>query len=153
MKRVKISKLNEQISKTLLQLHYSVMDYIEQHQKEKGYINTQNGENDTMYFYAYNGYEFGAENELVEGRICAIRVHGGSIQILGTIHNNLVFTENDIENATKLTDNIDIANGNYNPYITTNGEWEDNWQDIDGGDTIIYVQTLLSIAESIEQYQ
>lgn len=148
-----ISKLNEQLGKTLLQLHYSVMDYIEQHQKEKGYINTQNGDNDTMYFYAYNDYEVGGENALVEGRICAIRVKGGDIQILGTIHNNLVFTENDIENATKLTDNINNANGEVNSYLTISGEWETYWQDIYGGDTMIYAQTLMSIAESIEQYQ
>lgn len=153
MKKTKISKLNEQLGKTLLQLHYSVMDYIEQHQKEKGYINTQNGDNDTMYFYAYNDYEVGAENALVEGRICAIRVHGGSIQILGTIHNNQAFTEADIEQATRLTDNIDNANGELNPYLTISGEWETYWQDVYGGDTMIYAQTLMSIAESIEQYQ
>lgn len=148
-----ISKLSEQLGKTISQLNYAVIDYIEKHQKEKGYIDTQNGENDKMYFYAYNDYEFGAENTLVEGRICAIRVKGGNIQILGTIHNNLVFTEQDIENATKITDNIDNINGEYNPYLTINGEWEDYWQDIYGGDTIIYAQTLLSIGESIEQYQ
>jgi hypothetical protein len=148
-----ISKLNEELGNTFSQLHYAVIDYIEKHQKEKGYINTQNGENDTMYFYAYNDYNFGEENGLVEGRVCAIRVKGGGIQILGTIHNNLVFTENDIENATKLTDNIDNANGEYNPYLSINGEWETYWQDIYGGDTIIYAQTLMSIAESIEQYQ
>ena len=143
-----ISKLNAELGNTLTQLYYSVLDYIEKHQKEKGYINAQNGENDTMYFYAYNDYKFGAENELVEGRICAIRVKGGGIQILGTIHNNLVFTEKDIKNATILTDNEES-----NPRITINGEWENNWQDIYGGDTIIYAQTLISIAESIEQYQ
>lgn len=148
-----ISKLNAELGNTFTQLYYSVLDYIEKHQKEKGYINAQNGENDTMYFYAYNDYNFGEENGLVEGRICAIRVKGGNIQILGTIHNNLVFTEKDIKNATILTDNIDNANGEYNPYLSINGEWEDYWQDIYGGDTIIYVQTLMSIAESIEQYQ
>lgn len=143
-----ISKLNAELGKTLTQLYYSVLDYIEKNQKEKGYINAQNGENDTMYFYAYNDYNFGEENGLVEGRICAIRVKGGNIQILGTIHNNLVFTEKDIKNATILTDNKEN-----NPNLTINGEWEDNWQDIYGGDTIIYAQTLMSIAESIEQYQ
>lgn len=149
----KISKISEQIGKNFSQLHYAVMDYIEKHQNEKGYINTQNGENDTMYFYAYNDYEVGAENSLVEGRICAIRVHGGSIQILGTIHNNLTFGEADIEQATRLTDNIDNANGELNPYLTISGEWETYWQDIYGGDTMIYAQTLLSIGESIEQYE
>lgn len=148
-----ISKLNAELGNTFTQLYYSVLDYIEKHQKEKGYINAQNGENDKMYFYAYNDYKFGEENGLVEGRICAIRVKGGGIQILGTIHNNLVFAENDIENATKLTDNIDNANGEHNPYLSINGEWETYWQDIYGGDTIIYAQTLISIAESIEQYQ
>lgn len=149
----KIQKLNEQLGKTLSQLHYAVMDYVEKHQGEKGYIDTQNDDNDKMYFYAYNDYECGMENELVEGRICAIRVHNGSIQILGTIHNNLVFTDKDIEEATKLTDNIDNANGEYNPYLAISGEWETYWQDVYGGDTIIYAQTILSIGESIEQYQ
>ena len=148
----KIQKLNEQLGKTLSQLHYAVIDYVEKQQGEKGYINTQISGNDKMYFYAYNDYEFCAESTLSEGRICAIRVKGGNVQILGTIHNNLVFTENDIENATKLTDNIDNANGEYNPYLSINGEWESYWQDIYGGDTIIYAQTILSIAESIEQY-
>ena len=148
-----ISKLNAELGSTLTKLYYAVLDYIEKNQKENGYINTQNGENDTMYFYAYNDYKFGEENGLVEGRICAIRVKCGEIQILGTIHNNVHFTEDDIDNATRLTDNIDNANGEDNPYLTITGEWETYWQDIFGGDTIIYTQTLVSIAESIEQYQ
>lgn len=147
MKRIKT--LNKEVGKALTQMYYSAMNYIEKHQKEKGYINTQNSGNDTMYFYAYTD----VDNELVEGRICAIRVHGGSIQILGTIHNNLTFREADIEQATRLTDNIDNANGELNPYLTISGEWETYWQDIYGGDTMIYAQTLLSIGESIEQYK
>ena len=144
-----IRKINAQLSKTLSKLHYSIVEYIEKQQKENGYINTQNGEDNAMYFYTYDDIE---GNMLYEGRICAIRVKGGNIQILGTVCDSIHFTNDDIDEATRLTDNIDNTNGEDNPYLTINGECETYWQDIYGNDTIIYTQTLLSIAMSIEQY-
>ena len=142
MKRIKT--LNKEVGKALTQMYYSAMNYIEKHQKEKGYINTQNSGNDTMYFYAYTD----VDNELVEGRICAIRVHNGSIQFLGTIFNNLYFSDEDIEAATKRTEELNNAK---NEEIS--GNWEEVWQDVYGGDIVIYCQTMISICEAIEQYK
>jgi hypothetical protein len=142
MKRIKT--LNKEVGRALTQMYYSAMNYIEKHQKGKGYINTQNGGNDTMYFYAYTD----ADNELVEGRICAIRVHNGSIQFLGTIFNNLYLSDEDIEAATKRTEELNNAK---NEEIS--GNWEEVWQDVYGGDIVIYCQTMISICEAIEQYK
>ena len=142
MKRIKT--LNKEVGRTLTQMYYSAMNYIEKYQKGKGYINTQNGGNDTMYFYAYTD----VDNELVEGRICAIRVHNGSIQFLGTIFNNLYFSDEDIESATKRTEELNNAK---NEEIS--GNWEEVWQDVYGGDIVIYCQTMISICEAIEQYK
>lgn len=142
MKRIKT--LNKEVGRTLTQMYYSAMNYIEKHQKEKGYINTQNGGNDTMYFYAYTD----VDNELVEGRICAIRVHNGSIQFLGTIFNNLCFSDEDIEAATKRSEELKNAKNE-----DISGEWEEVWQDVYGGDIVIYCQTMISICEAIEQYK
>lgn len=150
MKR--ISTLNKNLSKTLNEMYYAVQNYILKHQGEKGYIDAQSGNEDTMHFYAHDNEDI-TETKLVEGRICAIRVKEGNIQILGTIFNNIVFTEDDIKNITNITDNIDNANGEYNPYLQVSGEWEEFWQNVHGNDTILYVQTIISIAESIEQYE
>lgn len=150
MKR--ISTINKHLRKTMNEMYYSVQNYILKHQGEKKYIDTQSGSKDTMHFFAYDNEDI-TETKLVEGRICAIRVKGSDIQILGTIFNNIVFTEDDIKKITNITDNIDNANGEYNPYLQVNGEWEEFWQNVHGNDTILYIQTLTSIAESIEQYE
>ena len=72
---------------------------------------------------------------------------GENIQILGTenfVGVNISFDDEDFKEAIEKTDNDE--------YASQNGDWENCWQDIECNDIIFYTQTLMSIADSIEQY-
>lgn len=140
----KVSEIKINIDKQLNELYNAVKEYIKERMGEKGYIDTQDESIDTMYFYAYTDTIGG---EMVEGIIKGIRVSGENIQIIGTenfVGCKIDFSDEDFKKATELTDNDE--------YASQNGDWENCWQDIECNDIIFYTQTLMSIADSIEQY-
>lgn len=106
-------------------------DIIKTVENKGGFINTQNNEDsfDTMYAYVAN-YLFTAPNEVEEVKIIAIRTRNDHLE-LATCASNLtingILTEEDFD--------------------------EDDWYACGTpGDEIFFAQTILSIAESIDQY-
>lgn len=92
-----------------------------------GFIVTTNDELDTIYGYKIDWNT----DDVSEIRILAVRVKDNELQVAGTIYKNDVYDE-------PLTED----------YFD-----EDEWYSVgDGGDSILTAQTILSIADSIEQY-
>lgn len=144
----KIKTIRTDIANKLDELYYSVQEYILQHQKEKGYIDLQDAGCDKMYYYEYE------DGNLVEGVIKGIRVKDGDIQIIGTQiqHPNIVYTEESFARASELYDNQENG-GNFGEDEFDWENIEDCWQGISCSASIIFRYTLLSIADSIEQYK
>jgi hypothetical protein len=92
-----------------------------------GFIATANDELDTIY-----GYKIDWDTDDVsEIRILAVRVKDNSLQVAVAIYKNDVYDE-------PITED----------YFT-----DDEWYDVgEYGDSILTAQTILSIADSIEQY-
>ena len=92
-----------------------------------GFIATANDELDTIYGYKIDWNT----DDVSEIRIIAVRVKDDTLQVAGTIYKNDVYDE-------PITED----------YFT-----DDEWYDVgDGGDSILTSQTILSIADSIDQY-
>ena len=110
---------------SLNKLYNKTARFIEAHQSNKGYIDTQDCGMDTIY-----GIVFDQELRFaVEQYVYGVRVREGDIQVVlePIMASHVVkYGENDFRN-------------------------EDNWQSIKNGD-IYYVHTLLSIAECIDEY-
>lgn len=106
-------------------------DIIKAIENKGGFINTQNNENsfDTMYAYI-TYYLWSAPNEIEEVKIMAMRVKDDHLE-LATCATNTSVTE-----------------------ILTEEDFNDNdWYTCGlPGDQIFFAQTILSIAESIDQY-
>ena len=137
-----ISRINENINESINMLKKAVTAYIVEHQGSKGYIDTQDEYKDRMYFYQYD-YSAFVSNFLNEGRICAIRVVDGNIEILGTT-NEVFFDEDAINDAIERAENMDDDDCDDN--------CEDNWQVIENHYSIDYQKTLMSIGNYIEEY-
>ena len=105
-----------------------LVDKVRDFVKENGgFISTTNDELDTIYGYVVDW----DTDEVSEIRILAVRVNNNVLQVVGTIYK----TDRYDEPFTK--DYFD----------------EDEWYSVgDCGDSILTAQTILSIAESIDQY-
>lgn len=112
------------VSKGINILVNKVRDFVKEN---GGFIITTNDELDTIY-----GYKLDWDTDDVsEIRIIAVRVIDDILQVAGTIYKNDVYDE-------PLTED----------YFD-----EDEWYSVGGcGDSILTAQTILSIAESIDQY-
>lgn len=105
-------------------------DIIKAIENKGGFINTQNNEDsfDTMYAYI-SYYLWSAPHEIEEVKIIAMRVKDGHLE-LATCALNTSVTE-----------------------ILTEEDFDDDWYTCGlPGDQIFFAQTILSIAESIDQY-
>ena len=92
-----------------------------------GFIATANDELDTIYGYKIDWNT----DDVSEIRIIAVRVKDDTLQVAGTIYKN----------------------DRYDEPITEDYFTDDEWYDVgDGGDSILTAQTILSIADSIDQY-
>lgn len=141
----KISRIRTTIDEQIEQLYEAVKEYVRSHMGEKGYIDTQKGcSQERMYFYSYTS-TFGGN--MIEGLVKGVRVCGENIQIIGTVnfaYSNIEYSDSDFQEA--------INKNNADEYASINGDWEDYWQDIKVHDYIFYAPTLLSIADTIENY-
>ena len=111
-------------------LYDKVREFIKTHQGEKGYIDCQPNLNlDTIYAILYDGEEgYGVENY-----VYAVRVVNGEVEVLlEPVMRSYLMSYN-------------------NPEDFTGKEAEDKWYSLRDGD-VYYVHTLISIAESIEEY-
>lgn len=105
-------------------------DIIKAVENKGGFINTQNNEDsfDTMYAYTY--YLLSAPNDIEEVKIIAMRVKDNHLE-LATCAVNTSVTET----------------------LTEEDFSDDDWYTCGlPGDQIFFAQTVLSIAESIDQY-
>lgn len=96
-----------------------------------GLIHTQNEENDTMYSVEYLSIDY---SELIMREICGIRVVDDDLQIMTENHPSsrvrVIMTKEDLKNP----------------------EFEDEWMSLMSSENVMYVQTLINIAEFLPQY-
>ena len=111
-------------SKGINTLVNKVRDFVKEN---GGFISTTNSQWDTMYAYIVDWNL----DIVTEERIIAVRVEDDILQVAGTIYKNDVYDE-------PLTED----------YFD-----EDEWYSVGTcGDCVLTAQTILSIAESIDQY-
>lgn len=115
------------ISNSTQALHETIIKIVENHD---GLIHTQNQSCDTIYSIEYLSID---DAEIIERTVIGIRVKDNDLQI---------FTENNSRSCRINVSEDDLMNP----------EFEDNWVSLKDSCQVIYVQTLLNIAESIEQY-
>ena len=116
-----------------------VVAYVKEHQGEKGYIDTQNDENDAIYCFVYDDESAQGEERIVYGvRVETVEgpLGGNDLQICFEPYTRTYKVVYD--DATFKGENEDIeANAEW---------WSVRWSDI------YYIPTLLNIAENIEEY-
>lgn len=115
---------------TMKELYAQIAEYIKNNQVEKGYIDVQNDNCDCDTIYCYACMEdYYDMHKIDECKVYGIRVsESGRIEICYESifdYSKLYYTESDFENA--------------------------EWYDIEYGE-FLYFDTLISIAESIEEY-
>ena len=105
----------------------TLVDKVRDFVKENGgFISTTNDELDTIYGYVVDWNT----DDVSEIRILAVRVNNNVLQVAGTIYKNDRYDE-----------------------LTKDYFDDDEWYSVgDCGDSILTAQTILSIAESIDQY-
>lgn len=110
-------------------LFFEVLDYIKEHQGEKGYIDCQPSLNgDIIYGMIYDDFS----GMGLEKYVYAVRVVDGDIEVL-------------LEDITRTYRVI------YQPEDFTSKESEENWFSLRCSD-VYYIPTLFNIAECIEEY-
>lgn len=142
------SKINKGIDELYAALCVRVKDM--QESNGKGYVDTQDIAKDTIHFLAY---ESEAGNDVHEGTVCGLRVvrngSGLDLQFVGSIV-DVYFDQESFDDCNRNYNYGDINDiVDYNGF---DGEWEESWQYVKNHDLVLYVPTLLSIAESIDQY-
>lgn len=99
--------------------------------KAGGLIHTQNEKHDTMYSIEYLSIDY---SELIMREICGIRVVDDDLQIMTENHPSsrvrVIMTKEDLKNP----------------------EFEDEWMSLMSSENVMYVQTLINIAEFLPQY-
>ena len=106
-------------------MYEAVVNFVKEHQGEKGYIDCQPYlGNDVIYCAEYDDWVFGA----IEKYVIAVRVKGEDLQIMRQL----------------------IAYGVYE-YAPEDFTWEEDWVSVRWSD-IYYVPTLFNIAENIWEY-
>lgn len=145
-----IEKVQSKIYKGIDELYAAVCKRVKEMQEanRKCYVDTQSDKADTMRFYAYDDL---SGKEMHEGTVCGLRVvrngSGLDLQLVGSIV-NVYFDQESFNDCNRnYGDSNEIVD--YNGF---DGEWEESWQYVKNHDLILYVPTLLSIAESIDQY-
>ena len=109
----------------LTPMYEKVRDFVKEHQGEKGFIFTDNEENDTIWTFIYNDMM----NTVSELEVKAVRVKYNVLQILYD-DSYTTYKESDVVDK----DECDWSN------------------DIRYDDSVYYIQTIFSIAESIQEY-
>lgn len=109
----------------LTPMYERVKEFVKEHQGEKGYILTDNEENDTIWTFVYNDMM----NSVSEFEVKAVRVKNNMLQILYD-DSYTKYKEDDISDS----DEYDWSN------------------DIQYDDCVYYIQTIFSLAESIQEY-
>lgn len=120
---MKEKKLPKDFIPNFDELYNKTVEFVKEHQGEKGYIDTQNETCDTMYCLDY--YNDFAE----EGEIKGVKVDDDKLMVAYepySVSNNIIYTEEDFKDVL-------------------------NWEWVRYSD-LAYVYTLLSIAESIHEY-
>lgn len=113
-------------------LYDEVVAYVKEHQGEKGYIDTQSDENDTIYCFVYQDFSGQGEERIVYG----VRVEDDDLQIC----------YEPFMRTYRVVYDDDVFQGRCED-PDANAEWESvRWSDV------YYVPTIFSIAECIEEY-
>lgn len=144
-KQNEIAKISVKIDKLVTELYGALCEKVLEIQGGKeGYVETQDDDKDTIYFYCYADI---VGWDMCEGTVRGIRtVKNGTsmdLQIVGTVNDCVRFDE----------ESFQIAGENNNKgFSQFDGDFENSWQTIRGNDRIHFIPTLLAIAEVIDQY-
>lgn len=115
----------------LTPMYEAVRDYVKEHQGEKGFILTDNPENDTIWAICYDE----AMNSAWEPEVKAVRVNKyGALQAV--IDNSSVCYDED--RVAKIPEETQGVCG--------------FWLDVQYDDYLYFIPTIFNIAENIEEY-
>ncbi len=112
-------------------MYESVRDFVRDNQGEKGYIDTQDEDHDTIWAFIYTE----SENNATEVQVKAVRVDGhGNLQVVVDDHKT-DYSDEDL----RACDNNDRS---------IFGRWTDVWDD----DNLYFIPTIFNLAEFIREY-
>lgn len=115
----------------LTPMYEAVRDYIKDHQGKKGFILTDNSENDTIWAICYDE----ARNSAWEPEVKAVRVNKYGV-LQAVIDNSSVLYDED--RVAKIPEETQDVRG--------------FWLDVQYDDYLYFVPTIFNIAENIEEY-
>ena len=122
---MKPSDVIKTVDESMNMLLRTTINYVAEHQREKGFINTENKENNSDIIWAIKLCSGG---ELVEYQVKAVKVENGNLMVL--IDNySILYTDEDIKEDPC-----------------------DCWSLVKDDDYVYFYPTLYSIACSISQY-
>lgn len=131
----------------MMPLYEAVVEYVKEHQGDKGYLDTQDDTKDSMYVYECLEKNFGCGMPFNEGRICGLRVHNGELQYVAIFNDNEYFDEASFDMYTENTRRYE------NNERMEAFEESFMWNYISQNEYVLFNETLLSIVESIEEYE
>lgn len=115
----------------LTPMYEAVRDYVKEHQGEKGFILTDNPENDTIWAICYDE----AMNSACEPEVKAVRVNKYGV-LQAVIDNSSVLYDED--RVAKIPEETQDVCG--------------FWLDVQYDDYLYFIPTIFNIAENIEEY-
>lgn len=111
-----------------------VTAYVKEHQGEKGFINTDNMDCDTIWGLIYDE----RLNEGVEVQVKAVRVNEhGILEAMVDYDPNTIYTDDGITESEKLNHNTSV----YGTFL-----------DVRNDDYLYFIHTIFNIAENIREY-
>lgn len=131
MKDNVINKNNPFKVPDLTPMYEAVRDYVKEHQGEKGFILTDNSENDTIWAICYDD----TQNSAWEPEVKAVRVNEHGV-LQAVIDNSSVCYDED--RVAKIPEETQDVCG--------------FWLDVLYDDYLYFIPTIFNIAENIEEY-
>jgi hypothetical protein len=125
-------KLPKEFIPDFNELYSKTMEFIREHQGEKGYINTQDDSCDTIYAIVFDeGQEMAVEMEVAGVKVEENEIYVRCVPILRTYH--ITLTDEDFKRDNE-------GDGGYDEWMSL------MWSDV------YWAHTLIDIAESIHEY-
>lgn len=118
----------EKFAESLKELTNEIVSYVKEHQGEKGYIDTQSYDGDTIRTFIYNEDDYIAEEQKVYG----VRVKDGDLQICA-----------DYEPTIASSTQVEYGEDDFKD--------ESNWLSVDS-ELVYKAHTIDQIAMYIEEY-
>lgn len=108
----------------LTPLWEEVREFVLEHQGDKGFIDTRNEGNDTIWCFCYDD----DTRHATDVELLGIRVRSGDVEVLPNFDDLDIFKDTEDLNESLM------------------------WHSLKSSDVVYYIPTLFNIAESIEEY-